>query len=169
MKKQGKIELFTIILFLIFITSCYKGSYKLGYSNNISESKERNVFIKELKYNITDSLMSDYYFEFSEAFLEKSWKYGSSFEKTILKDEELLNKYRIILSYKHKYIKPSYCNIFFEANTIQKNIRLFVSNQGSMVSWVFDSYFITDTIRFNIINENSKNKIGELVLTHKIL
>ena len=84
---------------LIVIYSCglgYKAGGKRGYSNSISESKERGVFVKELSYKmIPDALQLDKEVIF---YIERGFRYGSG---SIFVTDTLMDKsypYQLVFS-----------------------------------------------------------------------
>lgn len=96
MKNKISILLISSIIIFFFI-GCYTLGGSIGVSSNIKESKKRDVFIGEYEmaqnpYYINDSIKIDV----DEMWLEKSWAYGSSYNKTI----EFGDDYQLILSVK---------------------------------------------------------------------
>ncbi|MCK4664215.1 MAG: hypothetical protein KAT68_15205 [Bacteroidales bacterium] len=161
---------FLIITNIIFvIISCdHKLAYKIGSTDDINESKSRKVFINEYNYIVTDSVQDYFYLNFSEIYLEKLWKYGRKYEETILKDDDLQNKYQLVFKYQYEdNIASYYKRIYIESDTNTNNIGLYISGHGLLTSNIFDSSFINDTIRFNVLKTKSKEVIGQLVLIKK--
>lgn len=134
-----------------------KGAYKvgggLGYSRTISESKNREVFLYRLDYQIKpDSILFESYPNF---FMEKGFRYG---EWRASDTEPLLDT-----------DKPYQISFNNEINTF--NYDLFIEDYYEMDIWRFNSIDL-DTIKYNLLTKiplyDSIYKVGELKLFKKL-
>ena len=153
------------IFIMCFLISCFEMAYMRGSTKGIKESKTRKVFIAEYDYSITDSIRDYYGLEFSELYLEKLWKYGRTYGKTI-HDESLNNKYQLIFRYKEKELLDYYSRINIATND-SNMIEFIMSGPNCLYSSMFGAEFIADTLMFKIILIENRKEIGDLVLIKK--
>jgi hypothetical protein len=161
-----KIVRFIAVLIIIIVgsqlISClnYTSGGKRGYSESLQESKERGVFIKELKYQITPTNL-----ELNPKvifFIEKGFKYGSN---SIFKTDSLIDdfsSYQLISSrcrfYCKKFKSCEYdCskNKHFVRDTI-----ILLENSSSPILELENGY-VNDTIVYDVLyNKKGRNGIS---------
>lgn len=147
------IVLFSIFLYYtigIFSSSVgwygyQKWKYRIS-TDVISESKQRNIFVKDLNYKIVDSAnLKGFYFK---PYIEKGFKYGyHSMEDTRV---DSLSDYPYNLSYERNEKKSIVLNIFPEDKK---------KMDSSNATWGYlKQPYLKDTIRIRI--EGSSNQKG---------
>jgi len=165
MKKNKYLWILSLLVLIFIIFNLlgaltYTSGGKRGYSESIQESKERGVFIKELKYQITPPNL-----ELNPMvifFIEKGFKYGSN---SIFKTDSLINDfspYQLVISncrfYCEKFKSCEYdCNkkTYFVRDTI-----ILLENSSSPILELENGY-VTDTIVYDVLyNKKGKNGIS---------
>ena len=149
-----------LIMFNLLGTLGYTSGGKRGFSNSIQESKERGMFIKELKYEIIPTNL-----ELNPKvlfFIEKGFNYGSN---SIFKTDSLINDfspYQLVSSrcrfYCEKFKSCEYdCD---KKNYLVRDTIILLENSSSQRLELENSYF-NDTIVYDVLyNKKGKNGIS---------
>lgn len=163
MKKIIWLRVILIIIIVGFqLISClnYNSGGKRGYSKSIQESKERGVFIKELKYQITPTnleLNPEVIF-----FIEKGFKYGGN---SIFKTDSLINDffpYQIVLSRCRFYCKK-FKSCEYDCNKKKHFVRdtIILLENSSSSRLELENGYVNDTIKYNVLyNKKDENGIS---------
>ncbi|HRD52987.1 MAG TPA: hypothetical protein PKY96_10115 [Flavobacteriales bacterium] len=83
----------SILNLLFFLTSCYTQEGHRGISEDVQESKKRNVFISECMVSPNPFIINDSLrITVRNGWLENKWAYGSTIDETII-----ISEYQLII------------------------------------------------------------------------